>query len=78
MTIIYNERQYDVTAESIYRDFAVPVATIDDAVTIIEDMADMTTYTFNSFQYAGMAVKKRMIVIDANGIQARIILKEVG
>lgn len=78
MTIIYNERQYDVTAESIYRDFAVPVATIDDAVTIIEEMADMTTYTFNSFQYAGMVVKKRMIVIDANGIQARIILKEVG
>lgn len=78
MTIIYNERQYDVTAESIYRDFAVPVATIDDAVTIIEDMADMTTYTFNSFQYTGMVVKKRMIVIDANGIQARIILKEVG
>lgn len=76
MTIVYNNKSYDVTAESIYCDFGIKVATIDDACTIINDLADMTDYTFNSIPYDNMEFRKRMIVLDDNGITVRIVTKQ--
>ena len=43
MTLIYNDIPYEVTAESIYCDFGIRVSTIDEACTIINDLADMET-----------------------------------
>lgn len=76
MTIVYNNKSYDVTAESIYCDFGIKVATIDDACTIINDLADMTDYIFNSIPYDNMEFRKRMIVLDDNGITVRIVTKQ--
>lgn len=76
MTFIYNEIPYEVTAESIYCDFGIRVLTIEEACTIINDLAEMETYTFNSTDYENMAFKKRMIVFDENGITVRIITKQ--
>ena len=41
MTLIYNDIPYEVTAESIYCDFGIRVSTIEEACTIINDLADM-------------------------------------
>lgn len=76
MTLVYNEISYEVTAESIYCDFGIRVLTIDEACTIINDLADMETYTFNSTDYENMTIKKRMIVLDENGITVRIVMKQ--
>lgn len=76
MTITYNEMTYEVTAESIYCDFGIRVVSLDDACTIINYMADMTEYTFNSITYSNMEFKKRMIVLDSNGITVRIVTKQ--
>lgn len=76
MTLVYNEISYEVTAESIYCDFGIRVFTIDEACTIINDLADMETYTFNSTDYENMTIKKRMIVLDENGITVRIVMKQ--
>ena len=76
MTFIYNEIPYEVTAESIYCDFGIKVNTIDEACTIINDLAEMETYTFNSTDYENMTLKKRMIVLDENGITVRIVMKQ--
>lgn len=76
MTLIYNDIPYEVTAESIYCDFGIRVSTIEEACTIINDLADMETYTFNSTDYENMTIKKRMIVLDENGITVRIVMKQ--
>lgn len=76
MTIVYSETSYEVTAESIYCDFGIKVNTIDEACTIINDLADMTDYTFNSIPYENMEFRKRMIVLDDNGITVRIVTKQ--
>ena len=76
MTIVYNKKSYDVTAESIYCDFGIKANTIDEACTIINDLADMTDYTFNSIPYENMEFRKRMIVLDGNGITVRIVTKQ--
>lgn len=76
MTIVYNDISYEVTAESIYCDFGIKANTMDDACTIINDLADMTDYTFNSVPYEGMEFRKRMIVIDDDGITVRIITRQ--
>lgn len=76
MTLIYNEIPYEVTAESIYCDFGIRVQTIEEACTIINDLADMESYTFNSTDYENMTLKKRMIVLDENGITVRIVMKQ--
>lgn len=76
MTLIYNDIPYEVTAESIYCDFGIRVLTIDEACTIINDLADMETYTFNSTDHENMTIKKRMIVLDENGITVRIVMKQ--
>lgn len=76
MTIVYNETSYEVTAESIYCDFGINVNTIDEACTIINDLADMTNYIFNTIPYEDMEFRKRMIVLDDNGITVRIVTKQ--
>lgn len=76
MTLIYNDIPYEVTAESIYCDFGIKVLTIEEACTIINDLADMETYTFNSTDYENMVIKKRIIVLDENGITVRIVMKQ--
>ena len=40
MTLLYNDIPYEVTAESIYCDFGIRVSTIEEACTIINDLAD--------------------------------------
>ena len=76
MTIVHNDISYEVTAESIYCDFGIKVNTIDEACTIINDLADMTNYIFNTIPYEDIEFRKRMIVLDDNGITVRIVTKQ--
>ena len=76
MTLIYNDKRYEVTAESIYCDFGISVGLLSNACDLVEELADMSSYTFNTVEYQNMVVKKRMITIDSDGITVRVILRQ--
>lgn len=63
MTITYNDKTYIVTDESVFSDFSISVATLDEACTIVAEFENMGDYTFGKNNYTNMVVSKRSIVI---------------
>ena len=76
MTIEYDGRTYNSTVESVYFDFAIKVNNLEEACSIISNMADMRCYTFGKVEHIDMVVTKRVITMDANGITVRVVLRE--
>lgn len=75
MIITYNEKTLEVSNESVYCDFIIPVNNIDTGVEIINDFADVTDYVFNLVEYTNMEIKRRMLVIDDTGINVKVSYK---
>lgn len=75
MTITYNEKTLEVSNESVYFDFIIPVNNIERGVEIINDFADVTDYVFNLVEYTNMEIKRRMLVIDDTGINVKVSYK---
>lgn len=63
MTITYNGNTYTVTDDSVFGDFSIEVASIDEACTIVANFENISDYTFGGIEYTSMVVKKRSIVI---------------
>ena len=76
MTIEYDGRTYNSTVESVYFDFAIKVNNLEEACSIISNMADMRCYTFGKVEHIDMVVTKRVITMDANGITVRVVPRE--
>lgn len=75
MTFEYNGNTYEVTRESIYRDFGINTYTLEDGCRILNELDGMTDYVFNLVPYSDMVVTKRAIVVTDDGITVRVILR---
>lgn len=64
MTITYNGNTYTVTDDSVFGDFSIEVANIEEACTIVANLENISDYTFGGIEYNNMVVKKRSIVIS--------------
>lgn len=76
MILEYNGKTYEVTDESIYRDFAIETNGLNGACSIAEEFADMSSYTFNLIQYTDMIVVRRTIIITDDRITIGVRLRE--
>ncbi len=76
MTLEYNSKSYDVTDESVYNDFMIPVTNLGEAVEVVTELDGIRDYTFNLTAYASMNARKRMIIIDDRGIHVKVSLIE--
>lgn len=75
MTLTYNDTTYTVTNDSMYLDISIVVDTLADACTIVENLADMSEYTFHGDSYSNMVVTKRSIIVTDN-IKVRVNLRQ--
>ncbi len=66
MTFNYNGVTYNVTDESIYRDFTIEVNTLEEACDIVNAFEGMTAYTFSATDYDNMVITKRTITVAGN------------
>ena len=66
MTFNYNGVTYNVTDDSIYRDFTIEVFSLEEACEVAESFRDMTAYTFSAVDYDNMVVTKRTIILSGN------------
>lgn len=66
MTFNYNGVTYNVTDESIYRDFSIEVNTLEEACDIVNAFEGMTAYTFSATDYDNMVITKRTITVAGN------------
>ena len=66
MTFNYNGVTYEVTDESIYRDFTIEVYSLEEACNIVNAFEGMTAYTFSATDYENMTVTKRTITVAGN------------
>lgn len=73
--MIYNDREYEVTPESIYRDFSIDADSIKEACSIAEELDGMSSFTFNGEDYIGMVVTKMSIIIVGDSIRVNVILR---
>lgn len=64
MTITVNDTSYTVTGDSIYKDFAIAVSSLDEACEVFNHFDGVTEYTFNNTTYTDMVVSKRAIIYD--------------
>ena len=76
MILEYNNKTYDVTDESIYRDFSINTYGLEAACAIAEEFADMSDYTFNLISYTGMIVVRRTITIANDTFSVGVRLRE--
>lgn len=76
MTITYNDKQYEVTDDSIYLDFMINTGSIEDAVTIVGELSDIGDITFDETAYSNLVVKKRSIILDSRGVTVRVQLRQ--
>ena len=76
MILEYNNKKYEVTDESIYRDFSINTYGLEAACTIAEEFANMSDYTFNLISYTGMIVVKRTITIANDTFSVGVRLRE--
>lgn len=76
MILEYNDKKYEVTDESIYRDFSIATYGLEAACNIAEELADMSDYTFNLIPYTGMIVVRRTITIANDTFSVGIRLRE--
>ena len=76
MILEYNGKKYEVTDESIYRDFAIETNGLNGACSIAEEFADMSNYTFNLIPYTDMIVVRRTIIITDDRITVGVRLRE--
>lgn len=76
MILEYNGKSYEVTDESIYRDFAIETNGLNGACDIAEELADMSNYTFNLIPYTDMIVVRRTIIITDDRITVGVRLRE--
>ena len=76
MTLEYNNKTYDVTDESVYNDFMIPVTNLGEAVEVVTELDGIRDYTFNLTAYTSMTPRKRMIIIDDRGINVKVSLIE--
>lgn len=76
MTVEHNGFKYNATLESVFFDFSIKVVGLEDACAIIREMEKMDRYKFGEIEHTDMVVTKRTIVMDANGVTARIVLRE--
>lgn len=74
MTLEYNNKTYDVTDESVYNDFMIPVTNLGEAVEVVTELDGIRDYTFNLTAYVSMTARKRMIIIDDRGINVKVSL----
>jgi len=76
MTLEYNGKSYDVTGESIYRDFLLIAGSVEEGCRIVAELEGMTDYVFNLTPYSNMVVVKRAIVVTDTGTTVRVILRQ--
>ena len=76
MTIEYSGHKYETTLESVYFDFSVRASSLEEACSIVIDMAEMECYTFGKVEHRDMVVTKRVITVDAGGITVKVVLRE--
>ena len=76
MTLEYNNKTYDVTDESVYNDFMIPVTNLGEAVEVVTELDGIREYTFNLTAYTSLTARKRMIIIDDRGINVKVSLIE--
>lgn len=66
MTFQYNGVTYQVTDDSIYRDFTIEVYSLEEACEIVNALDGMTDYVFSAAEYTGMVITKRTIILSGN------------
>lgn len=76
MILEYNDKKYEVTEESIYRDFSIEAFGLSGACSIAEELADMSDYTFNLIPYTNMIVVRRTITITDDKVTVGVRLRE--
>ena len=73
MILEYNSKQYVVTDDSIYTDFSIVVSGLDEAVSVVNELSNMTSYTFDiQTNCANMIAKKVAIVIEGGVTAVRM------
>lgn len=75
MILEYNDKTYEVTEESIYRDFFIDTYGLNVACSIAEELADMSSYTFNMIPYTDMVVTRRTIIMTEGKITVGVRLR---
>lgn len=68
MTLIYNDKEYKVLNTSVYMDILIGTQSLAEACEIVEELADMSSYTFDGVEYTNMVVTKRSIGISDNTV----------
>ena len=76
MILEYNDKKYEVTDESIYRDFSIITYGLEAACSIVEELSDMSSYTFNLIPYTDMIVVRRTITIINDTYSVGVRLRE--
>ena len=75
MILEYNGKTYEVTEESVYRDFHIVTNGINEACSIAEEFAGVLSYTFNLIPYSDMVVIKRTITITDSKVTVGVRLR---
>lgn len=75
MTLTYKDKNYTVTNDSIYTDFSIVADGLADAVVIVDELADMSTYTFDLNDCADLKVIREMIIIENGTYTVKVKLR---
>lgn len=75
MTITYNGQTYMVSPDSVYYDFSIGAASLEDACEIIQNFSKSMPYTFGAEEYPEMVIVKRIISIEGDDISVKVKLR---
>ena len=76
MVLVYNDKSYEVTDESMYLDFGIEAESLGEACLIAEELDGMSDYNFNLIDCTNMVVTRRAIIMTEDAITVRIRLRE--
>ena len=76
MTFQYNGTTYEVDIDSVYRDIIIPVASLTEAVAVVEALDGMTSYVFNRKTYSDMVVQRITITIEDGTANVKVKTRE--
>lgn len=76
MQLIYDDKKYRVTDESVYFDFSVTVESMDEACNLVDEFCGMSDYSFNEVSYTDMVVTRRGITLENDMITVNVRLRQ--
>ena len=77
MELIYNGTKYNATDDSIFSELIFVCDSVDDALRLVNDLADMSEYDFDGKHFTGMLVRKRAVVLEKSLVYAKVYLRKL-